>query len=71
MQVENITAGTRVAGGPDRIPCTVLRIEPGVETVPPLTGRPCIRLWVRREDTSDEGFMTFGPGGFVNVLNGP
>lgn len=68
VEIEKVAEGIRVAGGPDRIPCTVLRIEPGIETVAPLAGRPCVRLWVRREDTGEEGSMTFGPGGLVEVL---
>jgi hypothetical protein len=70
-EVETIEEGDVVAGGPDRVPCEVLRIEPGTETVWPLAGRPCIRLWVRREDTGEEGSMTFGPGGLVEVLTSP
>lgn len=67
-EIENIQEGARVAGGPERVPCEVLRIDHSVETVPPLTDRPCVRLWVRREDTNEEGFMTFGPRGMVEVL---
>jgi hypothetical protein len=39
--------------------------EAHVETVFPLTGRDCWRYWARREDTGDEGYVTFGPGATV------
>lgn len=62
--IETIVVGDTVLGGPNDTPCVVLRIESGVETVAPLTGRPCVRLWCRRDD-GQEGYLTYGPGGFV------
>ena len=31
-----------------------------IETIPPLTGQPCVRIRGRREDSGAEGTMTFG-----------
>jgi len=45
---------------------TILRHGEGsTETVFPLTGRECWRYWARREDTGEEGFVTYGPGATV------
>jgi hypothetical protein len=54
----------------DGVTATVLRagVE-AVETVWPLAGRPCLRVWGRREDTGAEGFMTYGPGGVARVIS--
>lgn len=39
--------------------------EAHVETVFPLAGRDCWRYWARREDTGEEGYVTFGRGASV------
>lgn len=70
-EVRRVTAvqvGDVVLGGPD-VPCEVLGIEHGTETVLPLAGRPCIRLDVRRQDTGEEGWLTYGPAGFVRIAS--
>lgn len=67
--IDDIGPDTMIAGGPDRVPCTVLRKEDSVETVAPLAGRPCIKVWVRREDTGEEGYVLCGPGGHLDVLD--
>jgi hypothetical protein len=57
----------------NRILCgdvTVIVLRAGVEsveTVWPLAGRPCLRFWCRREDTGEEGFVSFGPAGVAQV----
>jgi hypothetical protein len=71
--IERVVEGDVVVYAPHdrRIPCKVLRVEPGVETVTPLAGRPCIRLWVYRTDGEEgdrgtyEGYLTYGPGAEV------
>ena len=45
--------------------------EHSTETVPPLTGQPCLRLHGRREDTGAEGTMTFGLSAGVQVEDPP
>jgi hypothetical protein len=62
LPIESVGPGMIVPDGPKRLPCEVLRVDHAVETVPPLTGRPCIRLWSRRTDTNQEGYLTYGPG---------
>jgi hypothetical protein len=42
--------------------------EAGTETVGPIGGRPCVRIYGRREDTGRQGTMTFGPSAGVQVL---
>jgi hypothetical protein len=69
VQIEQIEPGMIVPGGPDSIPCEVLRVDHAKETVPPLAGRDCIRLWSRRTDTNQEGYLTYGPGAMVTVVN--
>lgn len=32
-------------------------------------GRPLQRFWCRREDTGDEGFMSYGPGGIAHLVD--
>lgn len=62
--VREIGAGDRVAGGPHDVPCTILRDpEPGTD----LFGRETLRFWSRREDTGQEGSLTYGPTGFVRI----
>lgn len=67
VAIEEIEPRDVIAGGPDGIACTVLRVEPGVETVAPLAGRPCIRLWCegRIDGLLTVGYVTYGPGGRV------
>lgn len=68
LPIEQVAVGHVILAGPDRqVPCRVLRVEPGVETVQPLAGRPCIRLWCERTDTGDEGYVTFGPTALVSI----
>lgn len=67
VEIETIEAGDTVLGGADDVECSVLRVDCDFETVAPLAGRPRIRLWVQRDDTGDEGYMSFGPGGLARV----
>jgi hypothetical protein len=69
LSINDVKVDHVVAGGPDKVPCTVLRIDHTTETVAPLAGRPCVQLWCRRQDTNQEGFLTFGPGALVTLLN--
>jgi hypothetical protein len=68
IPIDDIQPDMVIAGGPDRIPCTVLRTEDSVETVAPLAGRPCIKVWIRREDTGEEGYVLYGPNGYVEIF---
>jgi hypothetical protein len=40
------------------------------ETVAPLAGLPCIRIPMRRLDTNEDGYHTFGPGAEVELREG-
>lgn len=42
-----------------------------VQNVTDLFGRAMIRYWCSREDTGDEGWMVFGPGGVVERWERP
>ena len=58
--------------GPDHAACDVLRIEHGVETVTPLTGRPCIKFWCRNRADGREGYVTAGLlGVFTKIIEIP
>lgn len=50
----------------DRPVVTVLR---WAEWEQDLFGRWIMRFWARRSDTLAEGYMTYGPGGFVRVAS--
>jgi hypothetical protein len=51
------------------VQATILRPkEDFTETVEPLTGRPGVRFWCRREDTGQEGWMTYGLTGVAQIL---
>lgn len=69
MRADAIEPGMVIAGGPDRVPSLVLRVEAGVETIAPLAGRPCLKVWVRREDTGEEGFVLYGLEGEAERLS--
>lgn len=61
VHVTDLAAGDCVLG-PDDTPVTILRnAEDGTD----LFGGRLLRFWSRREDTGDEGFMSYGPTGFV------
>lgn len=69
VPAERLTPGDRIHVALEGVVVTVLR--PGVEAVEscgPIAGRPCLRVWGRREDTGAEGFMTYGPGGVAQVM---
>lgn len=70
MIVEGLCVGD-VIRWPDwyeRPDCTVTRPpELTHETIEPLRGRPAIRIWIRRTDTNDEGYVLFGPGAEVDI----
>jgi hypothetical protein len=69
IDAANLRPGDRIEGSPCTHPgvmVTILRDgEQTTETVWPLTGRPVLRYWGRREDTGAEGFMSYGTGARV------
>jgi hypothetical protein len=38
------------------------------ESYKDIFGRPLLRYWCRREDTGEEGFMSYGPDGIAFVV---
>jgi len=55
---------TRLDNNGQDVLVTILRdAEPGKD----IFGRDMLRFWARREDTKQEGFVTFGPKGYVTL----
>lgn len=68
LHVQQIEPGDLVAGGSDDIPCRIIHGPvPGTD----LFGRDTLRFWARREDTGEEGWLIYGPTGFVTVIDEP
>lgn len=62
--IAEVKAGDRVQYRADTPVCTVLR---PAEQAREVHGGPCLRLWVTREDTGEEGFITYGPSASVQL----
>lgn len=66
---EMLRPGDRVEASPYVNPGVVVRILRAGEAGRDLFGRPLTRYWSTREDTGEEGFLSYGPGGVVRRLS--
>lgn len=66
--VKDLVPGDTIIRSETRV--SVLREpEEHTETAGPLAGRPGLRVWCRREDTGAEGYMYYGPGASVSLVD--
>lgn len=66
---DQLRPGDRVEASPHTNPGVVVRILRESEQGRDPFGRPITRYWGVREDTGEEGFISFGPGGVVRRLS--